>query len=262
MRLLFIGDIVGRPGREIVKRWVPEIRRRFQIDWVIGNYENSAHGFGITPKIYEELSPYIDIWTGGNHSFDKREALPLFKKGLLLRPLNYYDGAPGHWFKEVEGLVVINGMGEYGMPCGRNPFRFLLKVLEEREEWRGKFIFIDFHGEATSEKNMLFYLLKGRVGGIIGTHTHVGTDDLQIESGTCYLTDIGLTGCRNGMIGFDPVPAVEGYLTGMKSRLDIPKKCKLIFQGVVIEAVGPNAVKAFKLKGDWKKLEITQQVEG
>jgi metallophosphoesterase (TIGR00282 family) len=258
MRLLFIGDIVGKPGRKMVEKWVPLLRKKYQLEYVIANYENSAHGFGITLKIYYQLSPFIDIWTGGNHTFDKKEVLPLLEEEKLLRPLNYYD-MPGKWYWEDEKLVVINAMGQYGLPCGKNPFR---KLNREVEKWKEKFIFIDFHGEATSEKQMLFHLLKGRVGAIIGTHTHIGTDDLQIEEGTCYLTDVGLTGCNDGMIGFDWKKALPGYLTGTRSKLEIDDKCKSIFQGVILEWNGTQTCWALKVKGDSHTLHETQLVRG
>jgi metallophosphoesterase (TIGR00282 family) len=249
MRLLFIGDIVGKPGRKEVARLVPYLKEKLQIDKVIANYENMAHGFGLTPKIFGEFSGLIDIWTGGNHTFDRREIGQLLDQyPQLLRPLNYFE-APGNWYWEGEGLVVINGMGIYGMPYGKNPFREIPSLLERKGgEWGEKFIFIDFHGEATSEKNALFHLLKGRVGAIVGTHTHVGTDDLVIEEGTLYLTDIGLTGCRDGVIGIEPEAPLYNMVTGLKRPFDVPKKCKSIFQALFIEAEGGKAVSAFKIK--------------
>jgi len=263
MRLLFIGDIVGKPGRREVAKWVPEIRKQFKIDRVIANYENIAHGFGLTTKIFNEMGKFIDIWTGGNHTFDRQEIIQLLKKeSRLLRPLNYFE-APGEWYWEEEELVVISLMGIVGMPYGKNPFREIDKILEEkREEWKGKFVFIDFHAETTAEKNGFYHLVKGRAGAVVGTHTHIGTDDLSIEEGTLYLTDIGLTGCRDGVIGMDKVPSLYRFLTGLKKPFDVPSQCKTIFQGLIIETNREKAVKGIKVKSlNSETLSVTLKVE-
>jgi metallophosphoesterase (TIGR00282 family) len=255
MKLLFIGDIVGRPGREIVKEFLPKVKKEFEIDYVIANYENSAHGYGITKKIFAELKEAgIDIFTGGNHSFDKKEdAKFLLENGYILRPLNYYD-APGSWYFEDENIVVISAMGIFGMPFGKNPFVELKEL-----DFGDKFIFIDFHAEATAEKRALFYMLKGRVGAIVGTHTHIGSDDLTIEDGTCYLTDIGLSGCYDSIIGMEIEGILAHYLSGVKHKFEIPKKCKRVFQALLVEFEGKFAKNAKKIKA-FEEIEITQKV--
>ncbi len=258
MNILFIGDIVGRPGRKIIKKFLPLLKKEYKIDYVIANYENAAHGFGLTPKVFKELKESgIDIFTGGNHTFDKKkEILPLFENEFLLRPLNYFE-APGRWYYEDERIIVISAMGIFSMPYGKNPFIELREFVKDKE----KFVFIDFHAEATAEKRALFYLLKGKVGAIIGTHTHIGTDDLEIEDGTCYLTDIGLSGCRDNVIGMEVNGPIVSMLTGLKERFDVPDKCKSIMQCVVIKSDGRFSKRAFKLKVIDDKIIKTQEVE-
>jgi len=201
MKIAFIGDIVGRPGREMIKRYLPKLKDQEGIDFVIANYENASHGFGLTLKNCNELFACgIDVMTGGNHTWDKKDIIPLFESHEILRPDNYPEGVAGTGCKiyEIAGekLAVLNLMGHYGMPYSDNAFRCAQKRVQELEEKDVKNIFIDFHAEATSEKRGMLMLLQGRVSGIIGTHTHVSTDDFQIVEGTAYLSDIGLSGCR------------------------------------------------------------------
>ena len=258
MNILFIGDIVGRPGRKLVKKWLPELREKFNINYVIANYENLAHGFGITPKIYNEMkNAGVDIFTGGNHTFDKKkEAIALLEEKKILRPLNYFD-APGEWYYEDENIIVISAMGVYGMPYGKNPFIELKNFVENKD----KFIFIDFHAEATAEKRALFHMLKGKIGAVVGTHTHIGTDDLEIGENTLYLTDIGLTGCRDNVIGMEIDAPIKHMLTGLKEHFDVPDKCDSIMQCLVIEIENNIPKKAFKIKANKKEYKITQEVE-
>jgi len=257
MNILFIGDIVGKPGRKLLKKWLPELKEKYKIDYVIANYENSAHGFGITPKVYSEMkNAGVDIFTGGNHTFDKKkEAIELLEEGKILRPLNYFE-APGEWFYEDENIIVISAMGVYGMPYGKNPFIELKNFVESKE----KFIFIDFHAEATAEKRTLFHMLKGSVGAIVGTHTHIGTDDLEINENTLYLTDIGITGCRDNVIGMKSKGPIEHMLTGLKHNFDVPDNCRSIMQCLIIETDGKNVKSAFKIKADEKGYEVSQEV--
>jgi len=259
MNILFIGDIVGKPGRKLVKKWLLVFKKEFKIDYVIANYENSAHGFGITTKIYQELkNSGIDIFTGGNHTFDrKKEAIALLQENKILRPLNYFE-APGKWYYEDENIMVISAMGIFSMPYGKNPFIELNNFIKNSD----KFIFIDFHAEATSEKRALFHMLKGSVGAIVGTHTHIGTDDLEIDKNTLYLTDIGLTGCKDNVIGMKSDAPIKHMLTGLKYNFDVPDKCESIMQCLIIETDGKNTKKAFKIKADEKGYEVTQEVEG
>ena len=258
MNILFIGDIVGRPGRKIVKKHLEMLKKEYNIDYAIANYENLAHGFGITVKIYNEMkNAGIDVFTGGNHTFDKKkDAIELLKDKKILRPLNYFE-APGDWYYEDDNIIVISAMGVFSMPYGKNPFIELKEFVKDKE----KFVFIDFHAEATAEKRTLFHLLKGKVGAIVGTHTHIGTDDLEINEGTCYLTDIGLSGCRDNIIGIKEDAPIVSQLTGLKERFDVPDKCKSIMQCLIIETEGKKAKKAFKLKILDDKILKTQEVE-
>ena len=253
MRVAFIGDIVGRPGRDIIKKYLLAIRKEYCIDFVIANYENASHGFGLTSKNADELISYgIDVMSGGNHTWDKKDILPLFDTHELLRPHNYPDEVAGTGCKVYsvgsEKLAVLNLMGHYSMPYTDNAFRKAQETVHLLHTEGIKNIFIDFHAEATSEKRAMLMLLEGEVSGIIGTHTHVSTDDFQISQGTAYLTDIGLTGCRDNVIGMDKKVPLKQFLTGMKGHYDIPKKCKSILQIAIMDFNDGICENAFKLK--------------
>ncbi len=251
MRVAFIGDVVGRPGREIIKKHLKDIRQKHNIDIVIANTENASHGFGVSTKNATELfSCGIDIMTGGNHTWDKKDIIPNLDTLNILRPLNYPDGVAGRGigYVDVDGfrLCAINLMGIFSMPWCENPFIKIQNELENLEPNDG--VFIDFHAEATSEKRTLMQMLKGKVAGIVGTHTHIGTDDLCIEQGTMYLSDIGLTGCRDGVIGMDSASPIKRALTGLPASFDIPKKCKSILQMVIFDVEDGVCKSAYKLK--------------
>ena len=194
IKIAFIGDIVGRPGRKIIKENLERLRESHKIDFVIANGENASHGFGLTIKNASELfNCGIDLITGGNHSWDKKkDMIALLESKPVLRPDNYPDGVPGTGVKivDVNGvkLAVINLMGLYTMPQVLNPFTHVLEIVEKLEKDGVKHIFIDFHAEVTAEKRILMQMLQGRVSAICGTHTHVGTDDQEISNGTYYLS--------------------------------------------------------------------------
>lgn len=253
MVIAFIGDIIGRPGRELIMKHLKSFRERYGIDFVIANYENASHGFGLTPKNAQELfSTGIDVMTGGNHTWDKKEITGMFDTFEILRPHNYPQGVPGTGCKvyEVcgETLGVVNLMGHYGMPHTDNAFRCAQQTVAQLKGEGVQNIFVDFHAEATSEKRGMMMLLQGDVSGILGTHTHVGSDDFQISKGTAYLSDIGLTGCRDNVIGMDAKVPLERFLTGLPGRFEVPKKCKAILQMAVMELEAGRCVKAFKIK--------------
>ncbi len=253
MRIAFIGDIVGRPGREMLKTHLKDIREEYEIDFVIANYENASHGFGVTVKNANELLALgIDCMTGGNHSWDKKDVEALFDTHEILRPHNYPDevGGTGCKVYEVNGekLGVLNLMGHYSMPLVDNAFRKAKQSVLELKEQGIENIFIDFHAEASSEKRAMMILMQGEVSGIIGTHTHVSSDDFQISQGTAYLSDIGLTGCRDNVIGMDSKVPLKQFLTGMKGHFDIPKKCKKILQLAIMDFSEGRCHNAFKLK--------------
>ncbi|MEA1982578.1 MAG: TIGR00282 family metallophosphoesterase [Campylobacterota bacterium] len=253
MKIAFIGDVVGRPGRDMLKAHLQTIREEHKLDFVIVNYENASHGFGLTTRNANELFGYgIDVMSGGNHSWDKKEIVPLFDTHEILRPHNYPKEVSGTGCKtyEVNGekIAVLNLMGHFSMPYTDNAFRCALKSVQVLQEQGVKNIFVDFHAEATSEKRALMMMLQGKVSGIIGTHTHVSTDDFQISQGTAYLTDIGLTGCRDNVIGMDKAVPIKQFLTGMKGHFDIPKKCKKILQVAIMELEDGVCSSAYKLK--------------
>ena len=253
MRIAFIGDIVGQPGRKMIQTHLEKLKEEEGIDFVIANYENASHGFGLTMKNADELfNSGIDVMTGGNHSWDKKDILPLFESREILRPHNYPEEVAGTGCKtyEVAGekLSVLNIMGHYGMPYTDNAFRCATTTVESLKNEGVQNIFIDFHAEATSEKRGLMMMLQGEVSAIMGTHTHVSTDDLQIAHHTAYLSDIGLTGCRDNVIGMDKKAPINQFLTGLKSHYDIPKKCKKIMQIVVMNLDDGKCKSAYKLK--------------
>ena len=253
MKIAFVGDIVGKPGRDMLQKYLQKLREEEELDFVIVNYENASHGFGLTMKNCNELFSYgIDVMSGGNHSWDKKDIIPLFDTHEILRPHNYPEEVSGTGCKVYdvcgEKLAVLNLMGHYGMPYSDNAFRCALKTVEDLNAKGIKNIFIDFHAEATSEKRGMMMLLQGKVSAIIGTHTHVSTDDFQIAKGTAYLTDIGLTGCRDNVIGMDEKVPLKQFLTGMKGHFDIPKKCKAILQVAIMNIDDGKCSSAYKLK--------------
>jgi len=253
MRIAFIGDIVGQPGRAMLRDYLPKIRESEGIDFVIANYENASHGFGLTLKNCNELFSYgIDVMSGGNHTWDKKDIIPLFDSHEILRPHNYPAEVPGTGCKvyDVKGerLAVLNLMGHYSMPYTDNAFRCAQSTVKALHAEGVKNIFVDFHAEATSEKRGMMMLLQGSVSGIIGTHTHVGTDDFQIANGTAYMSDIGLSGCRDNVIGMDAQVPLKQFLTGLKGHFDVPKKCKKILQIAIMDIEDGKCSAAFKMK--------------
>lgn len=285
MKIAFIGDIIGRFGRELVGRYLPSFRRDFGVDLVIANGENATHGFGLAPAAVAELRSYgVDIFTSGNHIWDrKKDIISLLQNPSegILRPLNYSPLCPGFgllcleitdkkpkifspkiflknpqkniesadklsnfentetskYFLDFESimpqipqdadkskiLAVLNLMGIFGMPQVENPFVFAQCAILELHKIGIKNIFIDFHAEASSEKRALFMMLKGFVSAIIGTHTHVGSDDLEIFSGTLGLSDAGMIGARESVIGMEKEQSIARLLSGMHFAYKVPE---------------------------------------
>ena len=255
MRIAFIGDIIGRPGRKIIKFNLENIRDEHKIDFVIANGENASHGFGLTVKNANELfNCGIDFITGGNHSWDReKDMLILLKTKPVIRPDNYPKEIAGTGIKIVNingyDLAIINLMGLKYMPQVLNPFTHIEKVVTDLENRGINHIFIDFHAEVTAEKRVMMQLLKGRVSAICGTHTHVGTDDLEITDNTFYVTDVGLTGCRDNVIGMDSKAPIEKSLTGLGGHFDVPNICKSIMQIIIIDINDDGkAINGFKIK--------------
>ena len=227
MRILFIGDIVGRPGRELIRQGMGVLVDHHAIDLVIANAENAAAGFGITREIGDQLLEWgIDVMTSGNHIWDKKEALDYIgAESRLLRPANYPAGAPGNGSylarsKDGQTVGVINVMGRVFMPLLDDPFAVVLKEIDALKT-RARIIFVDFHAEATSEKIAMGWHLDGKVTAVIGTHTHVQTADERIlPKGTAYMTDVGMTGPHDSVIGVEIEPALGRFLNGMPARFE------------------------------------------
>ena len=224
LRILMIGDVVGQPGRRAVRRLVPDLRHELALDLVIANGENAAGGYGLTPDTAEELlHSGVDILTSGNHIWDQKEIIPQLDEGLpLLRPANY-PAAPGRGWLIQDGVMVLNLMGRLFMPALDCPFRTASQILAAAEAQGGpRIIIVDFHAEATSEKQSLGWYLDGRVSAVVGTHTHVGTVDARIlPKGTAYLTDVGMTGPVNSVIGSDANAVIDRFLTGIPQRAPV-----------------------------------------
>lgn len=239
MRILFIGDIMGSPGREAAARTLPLLREEYgSFDFVIANGENSAAGFGLTERVMNELfSCGIDILTNGNHVWDKKDIIPfLDSEPRLLRPANHPSGTPGRgmgvYEKNGKKLAVIALQGRAFMPPLDCPFHIAADLIEKVD---AKTIFIDFHAEATSEKKALALWLDGKISALVGTHTHVQTADEQVlPGGTAFITEVGMTGGHAEAIGMTLDSVLPKFLLGVPSKFEIcGKEVKL--QAVVID---------------------------
>jgi 2',3'-cyclic-nucleotide 2'-phosphodiesterase len=227
VRILFIGDIFGKPGREILHKALPSLVEMHGIDLVVANVENSAAGFGVTGDIAETILGYgVDVMTSGNHIWDKKEILDYIpRQPKLLRPANFPAGVPGRgtWIgttRSGEPVAVINVMGRIFMSPLDDPFAVVLKEIEAARA-RARVIIVDFHAEATSEKVAMGWHLDGRVTAIFGTHTHVQTADERIlPKGTAYLTDVGMTGPHDSIIGVTIDAALGRFLNSMPVRFE------------------------------------------
>jgi len=237
MRLLFLGDIVGSTGREAVVRTVPKLRRELGLDYVVANGENCTGGKGLSPRHADELFDCgIDVITGGNHTFQHRELYPYLESTPgITRPHNYPPGAPGTGIAEAGDLVVLNLIGRVFMPANcDDPFRAADEALKALAA--NRFILVDLHGEATSEKQAMGWYLDGRVTAVVGTHTHVPTADHRIlPGGTAFCSDAGMCGARDSVIGDDVQAVVHRFLTQMPTRLAAAEG-PAILNGLLIEA--------------------------
>jgi len=260
MRILFIADITGRPGRWVVSQLLWGFKRKYEVDFVIANVENAAGGYGVTREISEKLFTYgIDVQTSGNHIWDRMETLDLLREQpLLLRPANYPPGAPGSGTvvrRTAAGVPVgvLNLQGRVYMKEIDCPFRTADSEIE-RLRMEAKIIFVDFHAEATSEKQALAYYLDGRVTALIGTHTHVQTADEKIfPKGMAYLTDAGMTGPHDSVLWARPQDAIARFLTGLPHRFQMAegdvKMCAVLID--VDENTGKaTAIQRFRLDYD------------
>lgn len=229
MRILAIGDIVGRPGRRAVATLLPSLRKEYDLDLVVANAENAAGGIGITPEIGQELlSEGIDILTMGNHAWGKREAYDfLDDEPRIIRPANYPNGAPGRGHTTVKSrsgvpVGVINIGGRVFFPNDLDcPFRGALEIIEDLRR-TVKVTLVDFHAEATSEKVAMGHYLDGLASAVFGTHTHVQTSDATVlPGGTAYITDLGMTGPHDSVIGIKKEIVLERFLTQLPSKFEV-----------------------------------------
>ena len=236
MHILFIGDIIGSPGRKAVQRLLPDLRREYAIDLVVANGENTAGGFGLTIETAQELfRDGVAVITSGGHIWDKKEIIPYLEEDVpILRPLNYPSGVPGCGYRKVGDVLVVNLMGRVFMGALDCPFRTMDALLDGPGE-TPPVIVVDFHAEATSEKEALGWYLDGRVSAVVGTHTHVATADARIlPKGTAYVTDLGMVGPINSIIGNAPEDVLPRFLYQTPTRLGIARG-PVRFNSVLVE---------------------------
>lgn len=265
MKILFIGDIVGEPGRRAVHTLLPKLQEQHGLDFVIANGENSAGGNGITPRIATELfAAGIDVITSGDHLWDQKEVMELLaNEKRFLRPLNYPVGTPGQGggVFEVRGakseggrllkVAVLNAQGRTFMPALENPFA-VVPLEVERLRAETKIIFVDMHAEATSEKIAMGRMLDGQVSAVVGTHTHVQTADEQVfPGGTAYLSDAGFTGPQESVLGREIEPVIKRFITNMPQRFEVAKN-RIMLHGVVVEVDEATG----RAQGIWRVAEV------
>jgi len=224
IKVLFFADLVGKPGRFILSQMCKQLREKYAADYVIANVENAAGGFGITPEMSRKIFSYgVDCQTSGNHIWDRMDVLKYIdEQPKLLRPANYPPGVPGNGYliDDVGGIKIsiLNLMGRTYMKEIDCPFRVADREVKKIREIT-ETVIIDFHAEVTSEKQALAYFLDGQVSAVIGTHTHVQTADESISKrGTAFISDVGMTGPHDSIIGMDKTPSLERFLTGMPKR--------------------------------------------
>jgi len=266
VRIVFVGDIFGRPGRNVVRDYIRDIAQTRRADLVIANAENAAAGFGITPSIAEELLGLgIDVLTTGNHIWDKKEIMPYLQSAdgdgksrarRVLRPANYPAGAPGHGlFEGATGsgvpYAILNLQGRVFMGGNDDPFRTADAMLSGI---KAKVVLVDMHAEATSEKIAMGWFLDGRVTAVVGTHTHVPTaDERVLPKGTAYITDVGMTGPYDSVIGVEKEMILQRFLTNMPAKFE-PATGDVRLCGVVIdcdEATGrARSIERLVLRGE------------
>jgi len=235
MRILAIGDVIGKPGRRAISALLPKLRKMYHVDLAIVNAENAAGGLGTTPSTAQELlNAGADVLTSGNHIWAQKEIVPYLDSDMpILRPLNYPPGVPGRGYLIVNQAMVINLIGRTFMGDYDCPFRAMDQLFSEFED-RPPVVVVDFHAEATSEKMAMGRYLDGRVSAVLGTHTHVGTIDAGVlPGGTAYVTDIGMTGPVDSIIGDDIELVLERFLTMIPNHLSVGKG-KIVLDAVLI----------------------------
>ena len=252
IKVLHIGDIVGAPGRTLFARVAHRMRAEEQVDVIIVNAENSAAGRGLTPGLAEELfAAGADVLTLGDHTWDQKEIMPyLDREPRVVRPANFAPGCPGRGITTVETpkgrISVMSLIGRVFMPPADCPFRTADELLKKREQL-GPMIFVEIHAEATSEKIALGRYLDGRVTSVVGTHTHVQTsDEALLPKGTAYLTDLGMTGAKDSVLGRALDPVLKKFLTGLPTKFEVATDA-VALEGVLL-TVDPKNGRAAKIK--------------
>lgn len=248
MKILVIGDVIGKPGREAVKEILPRLRDEYEITLAIANGENAAGGIGLTPGTAQELfDSGIDVITTGNHVWAHHEVIPyLDSAAAVIRPLNYPPMTPGRGYWIKDNIMVVNIIGRTFVGDFDCPFRAMDKLLGELDK-KPAVIIVDFHAEATSEKVAMGRYLDGRVSAVLGTHTHVGTIDACIlPKGTAYVTEIGMVGPINSVIGVEVSAVIDRFLTQIPKRFSVAKG-QVSFDAIVVEATDDSG-KAIDIK--------------
>jgi len=264
MNIMMIGDICGRPGRHTAAHFIPILRQEYNLDLIIANGENSAGGVGITAKVLDELLFMgIDIITTGNHVWDKKEIFNFIDSGKpLIRPANYPPGTPGNGYHIVvvqnRRVGIINLLGRTFMPPIDCPFRTINQIISELQNLC-EIIIIDFHAEATSEKLALGWYLDGKVSCIAGTHTHIQTADERIfPQGTAYISDLGMVGPWNSILGVDKEAVITKFLTGLPVKFNVAADDDTIFCAIIIE-IDDHSSKANRIIRIQKHLRHPQE---
>ncbi len=239
LRILFIGDIVGKPGRDALKNKIDTLKDELKPDFTIINAENAAGGFGINKKVYDELDSFGDAFTMGNHTWDKKEIFrEINNMPKLIRPLNIPNALPGAGYRKFNvkntDILVANLLGRIFMNPADNPFEAVDDLIDKNEA-ASVIKIIDFHAEATSEKEAMGWYCDGRVTAVVGTHTHVQTADERIlTDGTAYISDVGMSGSNDGVLGFNAEEALDRFLYYIPKKLNVCKKDKRI-NGCIID---------------------------
>lgn len=265
MKILFIGDVVGSLGREAISEYVPKLKKKYRPQVTIINGENAASGRGITEKIYKGfLQDGADVVTLGNHAWDNREIFEFIDGAKkLVRPANFPEGTPGVGVVYIKvnqiELAVINLQARTFMVALDDPFAKMDDILAEVHQ-RTPFIFVDFHGEATSEKQAMGWYLDGRISALVGTHTHVQTNDARIlPQGTAYLTDVGMTGPYDGILGMKREAVIEKFMTALPRRFEVVESGRSFLSACVIEIDDQTGkakkIQAFQISEDRPLME-------
>ncbi|ANQ64065.1 TIGR00282 family metallophosphoesterase [Staphylococcus equorum] len=241
MRILFIGDIVGKVGREAINTYLPKLKQTDRPTVTIVNAENAAHGKGLTEKIYKELlREGVDFMTMGNHTYGQRQIYDFIESAKrMVRPANFPDEAPGVGMRIIQindlKLAIINLQGRAFMQDIDDPFKKADELIAEAQK-ETDYIFVDFHAETTSEKNAMGWYLDNRVSAVVGTHTHIQTSDERIlPGGTGYITDVGMTGFYDGILGINRGEVITRFITSLPQRHVVPDEGRSVLSGVIID---------------------------